>query len=117
MDDRVDKGSRGENMAVDYLKDHGFTILTRNYRYGRYAEIDIIAQKDNLLLFVEVRSQDTFQMGSALHSIRQTKIDRIRKCAQSYLAFVYPQDKNVDCRFDLITIDQGELCWHQDVCR
>lgn len=117
MDDRVDKGGRGEKLAVDYLKSQGFTILTQNYRYGRYAEIDIIAQKDNLLLFVEVRSQDTYQMGPALHSVRQSKIDKLRKCAQSYLAFVYPQSNDVDCRFDLITIDQGELSWHQDISR
>ncbi|MBN2435201.1 MAG: YraN family protein [Spirochaetes bacterium] len=117
MDDRAEKGGRGEQLAVDYLENQGFTILTQNYRYGRYAEIDIIAQKDELLLFVEVRSQDTFQMGSALHSVRQSKIDKLRKCARSYLAFVYPQDREVDCRFDLITIDKGELTWYQDISR
>ncbi|MDA3901478.1 MAG: YraN family protein [Spirochaetes bacterium] len=117
MDDRHGKGDQGEDRAELFLKEQGFSIITRNYRFGRYAEIDIIAQKDKLLLFVEVRSRYSDSMGGALYSIRPTKLKRIRKCAESYLAFVYPPNNEIECRFDLIAIDCGELSWHKDIMR
>jgi putative endonuclease len=48
-------GEIGENITVSFLMKHGFTILSTNYR-SRYGEIDIIAQKDTVLHFIEVKS-------------------------------------------------------------
>lgn len=48
-------GKIGENIAKTFLMKHGFSILERNYR-TRYGEIDIIAKKDNILHFIEVKS-------------------------------------------------------------
>ena len=48
-------GQRGEQQASEYLKKNGYQILSRNYRSGR-SEIDIICQKDNTLIFCEVKS-------------------------------------------------------------
>ena len=45
-------GRKGEDITVDFLKKHGFFIFKRNYSC-RFGEIDIIAEKDDLLLFVE----------------------------------------------------------------
>lgn len=55
MAEHNDIGKIGENITDTFLKKNGFTIIERNYR-TRYGEIDIIARKDNVLRFVEVKS-------------------------------------------------------------
>jgi putative endonuclease len=49
-------GKLGEDIAVDYLLEHGFVILARNWR-NAHQEVDIIAQKDDALYFVEVKTR------------------------------------------------------------
>ena len=51
-----DFGKWGEDIAANYMLEHGFEILERNWRHGRM-EIDIIAQKEGVLYFVEVKSR------------------------------------------------------------
>lgn len=55
MAEHNDIGKIGENITDTFLKKNGITIIERNYR-TRYGEIDIIARKDNVLRFVEVKS-------------------------------------------------------------
>ena len=51
---RISLGKKGENLVIEYLKQQGFTILAQNYRQT-YGEIDIVAQKQELVAFIEVK--------------------------------------------------------------
>ena len=53
-----DIGSYTENIAATYLLNNGYSILDRNYR-NKFGEIDIICQKDNIIIFVEIKSRYT----------------------------------------------------------
>ncbi|MDZ7319254.1 MAG: YraN family protein, partial [candidate division KSB1 bacterium] len=51
--DEPSVGKLGENLAAKFLEEKGYHILERNYRYG-HGELDIIAEKDGMLIFIEV---------------------------------------------------------------
>ncbi len=113
-----DKGNSGEEQACEFLENSGFTIIDRNFHFGKNGEIDIIAQKENLVLFVEVKSRDSKKFGGALYSINQKKKSTLRFTANGYL-IKYPQmnKKNHLFRFDLIAIEGGEINWVKDIIR
>jgi len=98
---RKQVGDKGEKLAEDFLKRNGYKITQRNYRC-RLGEIDIIAQQDDVIVFVEVRTKQTESFGLPQYSITSGKISRITKAALSYL-----QEKELagcTCRFDVIAI-------------
>lgn len=66
-------GRSGEDRALLHLIDKGYTILEKNFYAGRYGEIDIIALKDKLLLFVEVKSRSNDKFGGGIYSITEKK--------------------------------------------
>lgn len=80
----VSTGGAAEEIAADYMQARGYTIRMRNYR--RHCEIDIIAEKNNVIYFVEVkyRSSDTF--GGGLDYIAAGKLHRMRRAAETWLA-------------------------------
>ena len=78
-------GKYGEDIAKDFLIKKGFEILEMNYRYSRLAEIDIIASKDNVLHFVEVKTRTQEKFGTPLEAINQNKLKQIYACAMHYM--------------------------------
>lgn len=95
-------GEQGETLAADYLNQQGYPIICRNWRC-RTGELDIVANKDDVLIFVEVRSRRlTGTFGSAQESVDYRKQKQVRETAQMY---VY-QHKKWDCllRFDVISV-------------
>ena len=99
-DSRKALGHKGETLAVLYLEGKGYEIIERNFRCRR-GEIDIIAQKENELIFIEVRSRSTNNYGSAIESINYRKQQRIRTLALIYMQ--RKQRQEVNCSFDVIT--------------
>lgn len=93
-------GALGENAAVKLLKKKGYEILERNYR-KKYGELDIIAKKDAVLVFVEVKLRATKTFGTAAEFVDARKRQRIIKTAEAYLA-----EKHLDsiCRFDVVEV-------------
>lgn len=93
-------GKIAEDMASVYLQKNGYKILTRNFRFQK-AEIDIIAEKENLVIVVEVkaRSTDTFILPQ--EAVTKAKIKSIVSAANHYLE-EFHKDKEV--RFDIISI-------------
>ena len=93
-------GQAAEDLAARHLQGQGFTIMTRNYRYAR-AEIDIIAQKERLLVFAEVkaRSSDCFGHPEAFVSLQQQTL--VHAAAVHYLI---AQDWDYAIRFDIIAV-------------
>ena len=77
-------GQHGEQIAVDYLRNKGYDILTRNW-HCTYGEIDIVAQDQDTLVFVEVRSRHTETTESAFASITPRKRERMVNSAYIYL--------------------------------
>ena len=79
------KGKLGENRAKEFLLKNGFKILETNFRYSRYGEIDIIAAKNDILYFVEVKYRTTNKFGMPLEAITKAKLKKICNCANYYL--------------------------------
>lgn len=93
-------GKEGENLAVAYLIEKGYTIKYRNYRFLK-AEIDIIAQKDDILAIVEVRARSNDQIVSIADTVTKKKIKLLVNGADNY---VTERNLNIEVRFDIITI-------------
>lgn len=102
------KGDIAEDLAVKYLLDKGFVIIDRNY-YARYGEIDIIALKDSLYHFIEVKSGKNFE---PLLNVTQKKLEKIIKSVHIYL-----MNNNLDVFFciDVITIKNGKIDFFANV--
>ena len=95
-------GAKQETAAVRYLSEQGYSILERNYR-NHYGEIDIIANKDHVLVFVEVKYRSTDVYGDPLEAVDTYKQRRICRAALYY----YSRQRNrreMPCRFDVIAI-------------
>ncbi len=82
--DRQTSGKIGERIAADYLKNHGYEIISRNFR-TRYGEIDIIARHKNTLVFIEVRSRGGDRFGTPTESITRDKQNKLRLMSAYFL--------------------------------
>lgn len=100
-------GSDGEEIACQYLSSLGFKILNRNY-HSRFGEIDIIANDNNCLVFVEVKARSNSSYGTPLEAITSSKLSKLIKTSQ----FFINQNKlgDVDYRFDAVEVlfDNGK---------
>ena len=107
MDKRKRLGNQGEDLVAKNLEQHGFTIKHRNYRKC-YGEIDIIAHKDDLLVFVEVkyRKQAFFEASQLVPRSKQKKIIMV---AKEYMAR-YDHAEKV-CRFDIALVEGEKLTY------
>ena len=82
---RAQIGSRGEDLAAEYLSGDGFTILDRNWRC-RYGELDIIAAEGEVFVFVEVKTRTGRAFGTPAEAVTHTKLRRLRRLAGIWLA-------------------------------
>jgi putative endonuclease len=94
-------GCKGEEIARDYLIARGYKIEALNWRKSRY-EIDIVAVKDNVLAFIEVKSSRTAFLGPPEIRVNKTKQKRIAQAASEYLSELEMIPENI--RFDVISI-------------
>ena len=96
-----EKGNRGEDLAVaDYVA-RGYRVLDRNFRC-RYGEIDAVLEKDNRIVFLEVKVVDFSGMESLSDLIGKVKQKRIRESARNYLTLKNLQNR--DFRFDVAAV-------------
>lgn len=98
---RRDKGSLGELTAADFLQEKGYLLRDRNWRC-RSGEIDIIAEDEGALVFVEVRSRSGTTYGTATESVNARKQAQVRNVASIYMHMKCVQDWPV--RFDVIAV-------------
>jgi putative endonuclease len=80
-----DFGSKGEDIACEYLKKNGYEILERNKHFSKLCEIDIVAKMKNKVVFVEVKTRRTNNFGSPLEAVTKTKYNNIKTGVLSYL--------------------------------
>ena len=102
-----DIGKKGEDEAARYLHQQGYQVLERNYRY-QHAEIDLIAQKGKMLIFVEVKTRTNVSFGNPEEFVSYTKAKLIMRVAEHY---IFAKDWLHDIRFDIVavTISGNEL--------
>ena len=77
-------GSLKEDLAISYLEQNDFEILERNFKC-KIGEIDIIAKKDNIIRFIEVKYRKGNLAGGAYYSISQKKLEKISMIAEFYI--------------------------------
>ena len=98
----------GEALAANFLKEKGFDIVARNYRF-RKAEIDLIARKENWLLFIEVKTRSSSHYGEPEEFVDIKKMNRIFDAAEEY---IYATDWHGHIRFDIISVKLG---WETEI--
>ena len=99
-------GDAGEFYAAEVLKNEGYTILAKNFRAGRAAEVDIIAEYNGVIVFVEVKTRSNDKCGTPAEAVDLRKQKKIITAAMKYL-----QNNNLfdrACRFDVIEVFANE---------
>ena len=100
------KGRKFEQMAEEFLLANGFTILEKNWQAG-HKEIDLIALKDKIIIFVEVKAATGQKYGHPAGWVDKRKRQNLIAAAGQYIADRKLKDH--DYRFDLITFFDGQL--------
>ncbi|UPK46205.1 YraN family protein [Paenibacillus pabuli] len=99
---RQQKGRLGEEAACEWLREHNYRILKRNWRC-RSGEIDIVASHEGMIIFIEVRSRSgTAQYGTPQESVDIRKMQQVRATASVYLQMT--GETNHQIRFDVIAV-------------
>ena len=99
-------GNKYEDKSVEILIKNSYKILERNYQ-NKYGEIDIIAQKDDEIVFVEVKYRKTNKFGYGYEAVDRRKIMKILKLANYYMQSKKYQDYKI--RFDCMSYLGDEL--------
>ncbi|WP_438961775.1 YraN family protein [Nonlabens sp.] len=94
-------GKEGEKLAVAHLLEKGYDILTTNYVYLK-GEIDIIAQKGNTIVIVEVKTRSTPEFGDPQSFLKPAQIKRLVTTANHYIEHHAGDD--IEARFDIVAI-------------
>ena len=94
-------GSLCEHIAIDYLQNEGYRIIERNFKIPQ-GEIDIIAQKDGYIIFVEVKGRKSTRYGPPHEAVTLKKQQIIRLVAKVYISQNGLESKKV--RFDVLGI-------------
>lgn len=93
-------GVEGEELAAQHLAANGYRILERNWRVG-HREVDIIAEKDGLLVIVEVKTQQNRRFGDPEFRVNRVKQQHLIQAANSY---VLKKRIDKEVRFDIIAV-------------
>ncbi|WP_283124685.1 YraN family protein [Angelakisella massiliensis] len=106
--DRKETGALGEQAAADYLLEKGYELLARNW-HCRWGELDLVARKEEILAFVEVKTRKPGAMVSPLEAVNRTKRRKLIRSAQAYLMEL--GETELQPRFDVaaVTVFPGEL--------
>ena len=78
-------GKAGEDFVVQYLKSNGYIVLKRNWRDSRYGEIDIVAENNDNIVFVEVKTRQQNSMVSGVEAVDLAKQNRTKNASNSFM--------------------------------
>lgn len=98
-------GHDAEQIAAQYLTKLGYKILDINWKTPR-CEIDIVAEKDKLVFFVEVKSRKSAGFGSGLDYITPKKLEQMEFAARLWMA---ANNNDGDCRLAALSVDAGHI--------
>jgi putative endonuclease len=97
------RGADAEALAAAYLQRQGYQIVAQNFRFGRFGEIDLIASKGELLVFVEVKARRSLRFGLPEEHMTARKRRAFLRAVKGYL--LEHGLEGVPCRFDFIAVD------------
>ena len=100
MSEHNDFGKQCEDKAVAWLIENGFRILHRNWRFSHY-EIDVVARKDDMLHFIEVKSRKSGKYGYPEDSVGRKKFKDLQRAADAFLN-MFPGNKWIE--YDILSI-------------
>ena len=95
-----DLGNKGEAIAKTYLEENDYEILDENWVYGK-AEIDLIAYKNGLMVFVEVKTRTSIAFGLPEEFVQKAKQKQMELASLEYIEIMNHQN---EIRFDIIAI-------------
>jgi putative endonuclease len=104
MANHNDLGTFGEELSVEFLQKNNYKIIERNWRFKK-AEVDIIAQKENVLAVVEVKTRSSNYFGNPQDFVNPKKIKLLTEAINEY---VISRDLDVEVRFDIIAITKNK---------
>lgn len=102
-------GEWGERVAISYVEKMGLSIVETNYR-TKLGEIDIIAKKDLVYHFIEIKARRGVQFGLAREAVSKKKQKHIKRAAMLYLYDLYQKKR----RWKEISFDVIEVYLHED---
>lgn len=94
-------GAHGEALAAAWYEASGFTIIDRNWR-RREGEIDLVARRDRLLVFCEVKARSSERFGMPFEAVTRTKQQRLRRLGAMWLA--EHAVRGLELRFDVASV-------------
>ena len=100
MSEHLKTGFHGEALAANFLVEKGFEVVAKNYRY-KHAEIDLILKRDNLLVFVEVKTRKSSGFGEPESFVSSKKAAKIFEGAEQ---FIFDNNWNGNIRFDIVSV-------------
>lgn len=113
-DARHREGARAEQLAAGVLERDGYQVLEQRFRFHRH-DIDLVARRANVVVFVEVKSRASSRYGTASESITARKQRELARAAGAWLQkFGRPRDV---CRFDVVTVEGARVSWIQSAFR
>ncbi len=101
---RQSVGKKGEDIACNFLESNGYEIIERNFR-TKYGELDIIASKDGILVFVEVKAKTDTRTGMPYETVNKNKIKHLMRAIQFYQ--LTHKVKDLKMSLDVISIIIG----------
>lgn len=104
MAEHNELGKLGEELAVGFLQKNGYSILETNWVFQK-AEVDIIAQKGNILAVVEVKTRSSVEFGLPQDFVKPSKVKLLVKAVNEY---VISNDLEAEIRFDIIAIHRED---------
>lgn len=106
-------GARGEQLAAEYLQKKGYTIIEKNFTVHKIGEIDLIVEKDDEIVFIEVKTRTGDQYGYPEEAVDYWKAKKISRTARHFLHARHMDDRYV--RFDIISVTIHEKDKKNDI--
>lgn len=110
MAEHNELGKFGEELAVEFLQKNGYAILETNWTFQK-AEIDIIAQKNNTVAVVEVKTRSSIDFGLPQDFVKPKKIQLLVKAVNEYIV---SNEIDSEVRFDIIAIYKEDKTYKID---
>lgn len=109
LPEHLRRGARGEKLAGQFLRSHGYKILYRNFRDRTGGEIDIVCRDGDTLVFVEVKTRGSEDFGRPVEAVDRQKQLRVSKGGLAWLRLL--DNPDIVFRFDVVEVllpDEGD---------
>lgn len=115
MHEHLQTGQKGEDIAVQLLKERGYRVVCLNWRY-KHLEIDIVAEDGDQLVFVEVKTRSGSAFGMPYEAVDWVKQGRLARAADRY---IWAHQYQGEVRFDVVSIvySAAQKAYHTELIK